>query len=112
MTTLARVAKVLAVDPIPNADKIVLVRVLGWQVIAKKDECVVGGLTIYVNIGTKLDKNNKHFEFLKGKAIKTIKMRGVVRQGLIIPMRLMVDFGIDPATLNEEDDMTNIIGAN
>lgn len=100
-----------AVEPIPNADKIVLVRVLGWQVIAKNGECVVGGLTVYVNIGTKLDKNNKHFEFLKGKAIKTCKMRGVVSQGLVIPINLMSDFGVDPATLKEGDDMTNIIGA-
>lgn len=109
MTTLARIVVITNIEPIPEADKIELAKVLGWQVVVKKDECKIGEKAIYVNIGTTLDKTNKHFAFLEGKPIKTKKIRGVISQGIIFPMSILPDFGVDPATLNEGDDVTQIL---
>lgn len=111
MSVLARVVIVTGIKPINGADRIELAEILGWQVVVKKDEHKVGEKCIYVNIGTKLDKENKHFAFLEGKRIKTQKIRGAISQGIIFPMSILSDFGVDPETCNEGDDLTAVLKA-
>jgi RNA ligase (TIGR02306 family) len=43
----------------------------------------VGDLAVYFNIGSLLDIENPHTAHLQGKPLKTIKMRGVLSQGLL-----------------------------
>jgi RNA ligase (TIGR02306 family) len=90
---LATIEKVIDKTPIPNADKIELMTVLGWQVIAKKDQYVVGDYCIYIPIDTTIDPTREYFKFLADKKdpqrrvkISTIKMKGVFSQGLVIPI--------------------------
>lgn len=47
---LASVQYVHEVAPIEGADRIELVRVLGWQCVAKKGEFKVGDLAVYFEI--------------------------------------------------------------
>jgi RNA ligase (TIGR02306 family) len=90
---LASIEKIVEKTLIANADKIELITVLGWQVIAKKDEYKVGDYCIYIPIDTTIDPRREYFQFLANKKdpekrikIATIKMKGVFSQGLVIPI--------------------------
>lgn len=104
--TLAQIVRVLALEPILGADRIVLATVLGWQVIVKKDEFQVGDLAIYYSIGAILPKDDPNTSFLKNRVIKTIKMRGTLSQGLLGPLSWLSSYGIDIALIKEGDDLT------
>lgn len=78
MSKLALTTKILDLTPIPDADKIELATVFGWQVIVKKDEFKIGDLCIYIFIDTVVDNTKPYFSFLeKNGKIQTKKMRGL-----------------------------------
>jgi RNA ligase (TIGR02306 family) len=110
---LAMVTKVLEKKPILNADKIEIVRVLGWDVIVKKDEINVGDFCVYICIDTKIDPTRSYFSFLANDKnptahvrINTIKMRGVYSQGLILPISVLPDGFV----FEEGTNVTNELG--
>ncbi len=105
-STLAQVVGVLALEPIQGADRIELATVLGWKVIVQKSEFKVGDLAIYYSIGSILPKDDPNVAFLKGKPLKTIKMRGVYSQGLLGQLTWVERYGVDGASLREGDDLT------
>ena len=86
---LAYITKVLDIEPINGADNIELITILGWKVIAKKNEFKVGDLCVYFEIDSKLPvaewsefMSHKHYK------VKTMKLNkfGVVSQGLALPI--------------------------
>ena len=91
MRKLAHIEKIEWKRPIEGADRIELVGVLGWQCIAKKDEFAVGDLCVYIEIDSIVDKTNPDFEFLEKRnyKIKTMKMKGVLSQGIVFPLTLL-----------------------
>lgn len=91
MRKLAHIEKIEWKRPIEGADLIELVGVLGWQCIAKKDEFNVGDLCVYIEIDSIVDKTNPDFEFLEKRnyRIKTMKMRGVISQGIVFPTSIL-----------------------
>ncbi len=110
---LAHVERIKNIEPITGADNIVLATILGWKVIVKKDEFKVGDLAIYIEIDSVVDLSRPEFAFLekRGRKIKTMKMRGVYSQGLILPLEC---YGKNYKNLKEGDDVTkhfNIIHA-
>jgi RNA ligase (TIGR02306 family) len=107
---LAVVVKILELLPIPNADAIEVAKVLGWQVIVKKGEFVVGDLGIYFCIDSVLPKDNLHFAFLEGKPLKTRKMRNTLSQGLLAPLSWASETLENIANLKEGDDLTKSLG--
>ncbi len=82
---LASLQRIVSVTPHPNADSLEIVRVLGWNVIAKLGEYKPGDLTIFCEIDSVLPAVEE-FEFLANKnyRIKTIKLRGLISQGICI----------------------------
>ena len=105
MRKLAHIEKIEWKQPIEGADKIELVGVLGWSVIAKKDEFCVGDLCVYIEIDSIVDSTNPVFAFLESKhyKIKTMKMRGVISQGIVFPLDA---FGFDRAAAEIGADVT------
>lgn len=98
---LASIEKIIDIQPIEGADKIVLATVLGWQVIVKKDEYKIGDLCVYIPIDTLVDPTKHYFSFLANKSnptmlarIKTIKLKGKWSQGLVIHLNVLSQ--IDP----------------
>jgi RNA ligase (TIGR02306 family) len=84
--------KILKVEKHPNADRLDIVTVYGFNVIAGRDQYVVGDLCIYVPIDSILpiDLEAKLFggpdskiKLNKGR-IKQIRIRGTYSQGLLI----------------------------
>lgn len=88
---LATIEEIKQIKPIDGADKIELASINGWDIVVKKDEYKKEDICIYVCIDTLVDPSFEAFSFLKDKnnseqwaRIKTIKLKGVFSQGLII----------------------------
>ena len=104
------------IEPIPDADRIVLAHVLGWKVIISKDmHLAVGDKVAYFETDSLLPETDPRYsQFMprgvrhmavtdpdtgetmevSGHVLRTMKMRGVYSQGLIMPLP---ELGIDPA---------------
>lgn len=98
---LASIRKISDLQPIEGADKIELAIVDGWKVVVAKDvNHKVGDFVIYCEIDSFLPIKEE-FEFLRkssykkmkdgteGFRLKTIKLRGQVSQGLILPLSVL-----------------------
>jgi RNA ligase (TIGR02306 family) len=108
---LVTIQKIAEIQPIEGADFIVRVRVEDWWCVAKKDEFKVGDRCIYYEIDSLLP-DKPEYEFLKrgstlkrqtvdgqirvGIRLRTIKLKGVISQGLALPVNTpMAEFGDD-----------------
>jgi hypothetical protein len=89
---LAHIEKVEWIKPIDGADNIELIGILGWVVIAKKNEFNVGDLAVYIEIDSKCNESDERFEFLASKHYKIKTMRlgkfNCFSQGLALPLSL------------------------
>ena len=83
---LAHIELITDLQPIEGADRIEKAIVLGWECVVKKGEFQVGQMIIYCEIDSVLPELPE-FEFLKDRKyrIRTIKLKGQVSQGLILP---------------------------
>lgn len=116
---LVSVRKITNITPIEGADKIELATIDAWKVVVAKDvNHKVDDMVIYCEIDSFLPVKEE-FEFLRktsykkmsdgteGFRLKTIKLRGQVSQGLILPMSVVeytnVQFKVGM-------DVTNLLG--
>jgi RNA ligase (TIGR02306 family) len=93
---------------IPNADLIESATVDGWTCVVSKGDFTVGDLAVYFEIDSFLPASDERYSFLKSKAtkqgdfegirIKTIKLRKVLSQGLLVPLAKFPEIS---ATLEE-----------
>ena len=88
MRKLATVQVINNIEPIKDADMIEKATVLGWEVvIAKKDNFKIGDKVIYVEVDSVMPEKPE-YEFLRSRKfrIRTIKLKGQISQGLILPL--------------------------
>lgn len=107
MRKLASIQRILKVEPIENADNLEVVTVLGWHCVAKKSEFSVGDLVVYIECDSVLPERPE-FEFMRPRhfRVKTIKLRGQVSQGLVLPLNILDNrLGI----FREDQDVTDIL---
>jgi RNA ligase (TIGR02306 family) len=93
---LATIRKIDAVAPIDGADAIEVATVGGWKIVVKKGEFAVGDLAVYLEIDSWVPtelapflskgKEPREFEGIKGERLRTIKLRGQLSQGLLLPL--------------------------
>ena len=100
MRKLASIQRVREVRSIDGADSIEVVQINNWNVVAKKGEYSEGDLCIYCEIDSFLPIREE-FEFLRkssyrkmadgteGFRLKTIRLRGQVSQGLVLPLSVI-----------------------
>lgn len=105
MRKLASVQKILDIQPIEGADKIVRATIGGWNVVTAIDNGFkVNDLVIYFEIDswiphevapflTKVGQYPKVFEGVEGQRLKTIKLRNTMSQGLILPLSILNNYG-------------------
>lgn len=107
---LASIVKIERIRPIENADKIVVAEVKGWDVIVKVGEFEVGDEAVYFEIDSMLPEKPE-YEFLRERKfrIKTIRMRGVLSQGLCLPPTAIPELA-GRTDLKEGDDVTSLLG--
>ena len=107
--------------PIEGADAIEAATVRGWTVVIKKGELAVGDLCLYFEIDAFLPVDDARFAFLAprgtktidgrvGHVLKTAKLRGVVSQGLVIPVANFPELGDAAALAASGDDLAARLG--
>ena len=110
MNNLATIQRIKNIRPIPGADAIEVGDVLGWSVVIKKNEYKDGDMVVFHQPDTIVDANNPHYSFLKDKRLRTIKLRGQVSQGLVLPIDVF-DWKSAGFTdgVREGDDVTSAV---
>lgn len=146
---LASIQKITKLSPIKDADKIEVAHINGWKVVVQKGIHKEGDLVVYFEIDSLLPEKEV-YEFLRdrcyvkasnsvngaGFRLKTIKLRGQVSQGMIMPISALasqheenpdwwefhvtekiehedhVEFSIETHVLDPEegDDLTTVLG--
>lgn len=96
MRKLASIRKITNIQPIEGADAIEVATVDGWKVVIKKGEFAIGDLAVYIEIDSWvpievapfLQKGDRGYEFegVIGNRLRTIKLRGQISQGLLLPL--------------------------
>jgi RNA ligase (TIGR02306 family) len=98
MRKLATIRKIDELNPIEGADAIECAVVGGWKVVVKKGEFTVGDLAVYLEIDSWVPtelapflskgKEPREFEGIKGERLRTVKLRGQLSQGLLLPVEV------------------------
>ena len=105
MRKLASVVEIASCDPIPETERLSVATMTGkgWRVVTGRDEFAPGDRAVYFEIDSYLPPDDERFAFLRerclrkfvsksggvlreGFRIKTAKLRGVVSQGLLMPV--------------------------
>lgn len=122
---LASVVELASCDPIRDSDRLSVAKMAGkgWQVVVGRGEFRPGDLCVYFEIDSFLDPKDERYAFLRerclrkivsksgavlreGLRIKTLKLRGVVSQGLLMPLAAFPELtGAGPG-----DDVTADLG--
>ena len=96
MRKLATIRKIDSLLPIEGADAIECAVVGGWKVVVKKGEYNAEDLAVYCEIDSWIPtelasflskgKEPREFEGIKGERLRTVKLRGQLSQGLLLPL--------------------------
>jgi RNA ligase (TIGR02306 family) len=94
---LVSIQTVDAVAPIEGADNIMQARVMGWTVVVKKGELAPGDPCVFFEIDSVLPDGPAWSEFLRARGfrVRTLKLRGVLSQGLALPVAILGDASRD-----------------
>ena len=118
---MATIRRIDGINEIPNADAIEVATVGGWKVVVKKGDFAPGDLAVYCEIDsfipttiapflTKPDQYPKVFEGVQGERLRTVRLRGQLSQGLLMPMSVMTDNGVIAQILKEDEDVSQALG--
>lgn len=116
MRKMMSIKKIDSIDPIENADAIEVATIGGWKSVVKKGEFKAGQPVLYFEIDAFLPADVPEFAFLsaksskdvtspngqtvRGHVLRTMKLRGVFSQGLILPL----GFGLNADSTQSEVD--------
>jgi len=119
MRKLVTVQAIQELKPIEGADRIEVARVKGWWVVVRKDEFPVGAKVLYFEIDSLLPIKPEYEFLLKGSKpkkmlvegkevegirLKTIKLKGQISQGLILPLP------VELSDKQEDEDVSELLG--
>lgn len=111
MRNLARIEIIDTLTPIEGADFIeqCTLKELGWNFVVKKDEFKVGDFCVFFEIDSLLpDKEWSDFMKPRKFRVKTIKLKGVISQGLALPLSYFPE--LSKIKLKKGLDVTDILG--
>jgi RNA ligase (TIGR02306 family) len=123
MRKLVTVQTITEVLPIANADRLEQARVLGWRVVVGKGEFKAGDRVAFFEVDSILPANNPVFDSfqsrgqktvvhegqdLTGHVLRTMKLRGVVSQGLLMALS-QLGLSEDLAEGTELTDLLSIV---
>ena len=118
MRKLASVQRIWKIEPIEGADRIELAHVLGWQCVVNKGQFQEMDPAVYFEVDSFLPIAPE-YEFLRatsyrktdimgeGFRLRTMKFRGQISQGLLLPVSA---FPAIPADAEVGTDVTELLG--
>lgn len=109
------IAKINEIKSIEGADNIELALVGGWNCIVKKGEYNVGDLVGCATTDAVIpqdlsDEMNVTNYLRKGQRVRTVKLRGVYSECLIIPLKYLVSRAKHIKNAKEGDDLMESLG--
>ena len=124
---LASIKRIDEIRPIENADAIECAVLGGWQVVVKKGEFIAGQLAMMAEIDSWIPtalapflskgKEPREYNGVKGERLKTIRLRGQLSQGLLLPLysngftdNLLSNWAKAEKYCKEGDDVTVFLG--
>lgn len=107
MRHLATIREIASLRPIAGADRIEVAQVDGWECVVQKGEFHTGEHIVYIEVDS-IVPERPEFEFLRDRKfrVRTIKLRGQVSQGLVLPLSILPNG--TPAILGA--DVTDALG--
>ena len=118
MRKLASIQRIWKIEPIEDADRIELAHVLGWQCVVNKGQFRAMDPAVYFEVDSFLPVAPQ-FEFMRassyrksdimgeGFKLRTLKFRGQISQGLLLPLS---DFPEIPEDADIGTDVTDLLG--
>ena len=117
---LASIQKILDIQPIEGADAIEVATVNSWKVvIAKKDNFKVGDLVVYCEVDSWIPHKLAPFlskgqyprvyDGVEGERLKTVRLRGQISQGLILPYSVVMTYNAVFADVSEGAAVSEIL---
>ena len=118
MRKLASVQRIWNIEPIEGADRIELAHVLGWQCVVNKGQFQPMDLAVYFEVDSFLPIAPE-YEFLRassyrktdimgeGFRLRTMKFRGQISQGLLLPVAAFPEI---PSDVELGTDVTEQLG--
>jgi RNA ligase (TIGR02306 family) len=120
---LATIRKIAEVKSIEGADKICAYRVDGWWVVDSVGKYQVDDLVVYAEpdswVPTELapflskGKEPREYEGVKGERLRTVKLRGQISQGLLLPLSVVTEVQKEDWVTPDEfegSDVTDVLG--
>lgn len=116
---LATIRRIAEIKPIDGANEICAYRTDGWWIVDKIDKYSVNDLCIMCEIDSWIPtelapflsrgKEPREYNGIKGERLKTIKLRGQISQGLLLPKKV-VESKLGVEVFEEEcyDELLNI----
>lgn len=99
MRKMASIRRVDNIVPIAGADAIECAVIGGWSVVVKKDEFKIGDLAVYCEIDSWIPtelapflskgKEPRVYNGVNGERLKTVRLRGQISQGLLLPLNVL-----------------------
>jgi hypothetical protein len=104
---LASIQKVISVEPIPDADRIEKIKVLGWDCVVKKGIFKPGDLCVYIQLDTLIPTFLLSDNFVDKDLVRlrTVKMKKQISQGLALSLDNFIFFPSE-----EHQDSLDIFG--
>jgi len=79
-------------ERIKDSDHLSLAHIRGWQCVVRFEEFAGDNFGVYIPLDAVADKDHPLLGFMKGKKVKTIKLRGVISQGILLPLSQVRDY--------------------
>jgi len=81
----------------PNADTLSIAHIKGWQCVVKTQDFENEVLGVYVPIDSIAESDHALLGFLEGKKVRTIKLRKILSQGVLLPYSIVCRYlGYEP----------------
>ena len=119
---MATIRKIDSIHPIEGADLIHAIKIGGWTIVAQKSMGYnVNDLVVYCEIDsfipteiapflTQASKEPKEYQGIKGERLRTKKLKGVISQGLLLPVSILEEGNINIGSFVEGEDVSAILG--
>ena len=117
MRKLASIQRITSVKAHPNADRLDIIQILGWQCVSKRDEFKTNDFCIFFEIDSQIPMKYEWARFLQDKnkpqspaRLKTIRLRGEISQGLAVPLCILENLeNLGNLDAKEGTDLTELL---
>jgi len=119
---LVTIQRIEEIKEIEGADKICACKVKGWQVVVEKGLHQIDDYVIYCEIDSWIPtevapflskgKEPKEYNGVKGEKLRTIRLKGQISQGLILPFKALSDTQFNSILNSFKQSVNNEIQSN